>query len=76
MLTENEMSNWFDSLPDDKRDGMTKLSFMQECKRIMDPRANGNILGKMVEQRSREVSARQMKAKIDRATRNAAIGLR
>lgn len=76
MLTENEMSNWFDSLPDDKRDGMTKLSFMQECKRIMNPRANGNILAKMVEQRSREAQARQMKSRIDRATRHAAIGLR
>ena len=76
MLTEKELSDYFDSLPDDKRDGMTKGQFMSEIKRVMDPKRNGRILDKMVEQRGREACARQNKAQIDRASRNASIGLR
>jgi hypothetical protein len=76
MLTEKEMSDYFDSLPDDKRDGLSKAQFMQEIKRIMDPKANGRILNKMVEMRGREACARANKAAIDRASRNRSIGLR
>ncbi len=76
MLTDKEMSDWFDLLPDDKRDGMTKGQFMSEIKRVMDPKRNGKILDKMVEQRGREACARQNKAQIDKASRNASIGLR
>jgi hypothetical protein len=67
MLTEKEMSDYFDSL---------KAQFMQEIKRIMDPKANGRILNKMVEMRGREACARANKAAIDRASRNRSIGLR
>ncbi len=76
MLTEKELSNYFDSLPDDKRDGLTKAQFMQEIKRVMDPKRNGRILDRMVEQRGREACARQNKAQIDRAARHRSIGLR
>ena len=76
MLTEKEMANFFDGLPDDKRDGLTKTEFINECKRIMDPKTNGRILDKMVEQRGREACARENKAQIDRVARNRAVGLR
>jgi hypothetical protein len=70
MLTEADMSKFFDDLPDDQRDGMTKAQFMQVIKRIMDPKTNGRILNKMVEIRGREACARANKAAIDRASRN------
>lgn len=76
MSTEKELTDYFDSLPDDKRDGLDKTQFMAEIKRVMDPKRNGAILAKMVEQRAREAGAGRTKAAIDRAQRNAAIGLR
>ncbi|MEE8207660.1 MAG: hypothetical protein V3T88_01690 [Nitrosomonadaceae bacterium] len=76
MFTEKELADYFDSLPDDKRDNMTKTQFMAEIKRIMDPKRNGAILSKMVEQRAREAGARRTKAAIDRAQRYKAVGLR
>ena len=76
MLTEKEMSDYFDSLPDQRRDGLTKGQFLAEIKRVMDPKRNGAILNKMVEQRGREACARENKAQIDRASRHRSIGLR
>jgi len=76
MLTEKEMSDYFDALPDDRRDGLTKGQFLAEIKRVMDPKRNGAILKKMVEQRGREACARENKAQIDRAARHRSIGLR
>ena len=75
-LTMKEVSNFFDGLPDDKRDGMTKDQFMQEVKKVLDPQRNAKILDGMVEARSRDRLARHRKNMIDRATRNASIGLR
>lgn len=76
MLTENEMSNWFDTLPDDKKDGMTKAQFIGECKRVMNPKTNGRILRKMVEFRKRESTARHNKAVADRALERGRLGIR
>lgn len=76
MLTERELSDYFNSLPEDKKDGMSHSQFMQEIKRVMDPKRNGRILDRMVEQRGREACARQNKAQIDRAARHRSIGLR
>jgi len=74
--TEKAMAQFFDNLPDDRRDGMTKAQFMTAVKRITDPKANGRVLNKMVEIRGREACARQNKAQIDRASRHRSIGLR
>ena len=76
MLAEKAMAQYFDSLPDDRRDGLTKAQFMNEVKRIMDPKTNGRILKKLVEIRGREACARENKAQIDRASRHRSIGLR
>jgi len=67
---------FFDGLPEDKRDGMTKGQFMNEVKRLLDPDRNANILDNMVEMRHKHRVAREQKAIIDRAQRNKAIGLR
>jgi hypothetical protein len=76
MLTEKEMADWFDTLPDDKRDGMNKAQFINECKRVMDPKTNGRILSKMVEFRKKEATARHNKRVADRALERGRIGLR
>jgi len=75
-LTMKEVSTFFDTLPEDKRDGMSKSQFMREVKKVLDPNRNAKILDGMVEARSRDRLARHRKAGIDRATRNARIGLR
>jgi len=75
-LTMKEVSTFFDTLPEDKRDGMTKDQFMREVKKVLDPKRNAKILDGMIESRSRDRVARHRKAEIDRAQRNARIGLR
>jgi len=67
---------YFDGLPEDKRDGMNKEQFMNEVKRLLDPDKNANILDGMVDMRHKQRVAREQKAMIDRAQRNKAIGLR
>ena len=75
-LTMKEVSTFFDTLPEDKRDGMTKDQFMREVKKVLDPQRNAKILDGMIEARSRDRLARETKARIDKAQRNASIGLR
>jgi len=75
-LTMKEVSKFFDGLSNDQRDGMTKDQFMGEVKKVLDPQRNAKILDGMVEARSRDRLARHRKTMIDRAQRNARIGLR
>lgn len=75
-FTDQELKDFFDGLPEDKRDGMTGQTFMNRVKSILDPKKNAKILDGMVGIRRRHSIARQQKAAIDRAQRNAAVGLR
>ena len=75
-LTMKECSNFFDGLPNDKRDGMNKTQFMGEVRRMLDPKSNAKVLDRMIESRSRQRVAKAQKASIDRAMRNSAAGLR
>jgi translation initiation factor RLI1 len=76
MLTEKELSNYFDSLPEDKRDGLTKAQFINECKRILSPKNNTGILKQMVQIRHKERTARHNKAVADRALERSRLGIR
>jgi len=75
-FTDRELSDYFNSLPEDERDGFSHDQFMREVKHILDPKRNAKILQEMIAERGRIRTAREEKARIDRATRNAAIGLR
>ena len=75
-FTDKELSDYFNSLSEDERDGFSHDQFMREVKYILDPKRNAKILQEMIAERGRIRTAREEKARIDRATRNAAIGLR
>jgi len=75
-FTDKEFSDQYDGFSETERDGMTKEQFMRKAKRTQDPKRNAKILQEMIAERGRDRTAREEKARIDRATRNAAIGLR
>ena len=75
-FTNQELAQFFDSLPEDKRDGMTKAQFMAEVRKILDPKHNKAILKEMIAIRRKDRTYRHNKRVADRALERSRLGLR
>ena len=76
MFTDKELSDYYNGMTEAEKQGYSHNQFIAEVKRVLDPKNNAAILDEMVEMRHRDSIGRQNKAAIDRAARNAKIGLR
>lgn len=75
-FSNQELSSFFDSLPEDRRDGMTKAQFMAEVRKILDPKRNAAILKGMIADRRKDRTMRHNKRVADRAMERSRLGLR